>query len=156
MGDAGVLANGGGLASELLAALDPKLQDALNHPTRREILRVLHAGGPRSVGGVVAELSPLSRGEVNYHAQVLEDSECVVVEGPRPAVDERKRLLRSTIGGSDQAQLVLRATRREDRKLRRREPEDKAAGALTMFRVPRPGRTVSLLSRHRRSAERQG
>jgi DNA-binding transcriptional ArsR family regulator len=160
MGDAGVLAMDGRLASELLAALEPKLQGALNHPTRREILRVLHVGGGRSISELSAELSaelsPLSRGEVSYHVQVLEDSESVAVDGARPAPGGQERLLCSTVAGSDQAQLVLRATLRSDRKLPRRAPEAEPAGALTMFRVPRAGRTVRLLNRHRRGAERSG
>lgn len=156
MGDAGVVADGGGLASELVAALDPRLRDALNHPTRREILRLLHAGGARSVGELVADLSPLSRGEVAYHAQVLEGSECVAADGSRPGPGGEERLLRSTLADSEQAQLVLRATRRPDHGLRQRTVEAGSAGALTMFRVPRPGRTVSLLNRHGRGAERRG
>lgn len=156
MDDAGLLEADGGLAGDLLAALDSKLQDALNHPTRREILRVLHAGGARSVGELVAELSPASRGEVSYHLQALEDSECVVADGSRSAPGGEERLLRSTLADSEQAQLVLRATRRLDRKLPQRPPEAGSTGALTMFRVPRPGRTVRLLNRHCRGAERRG
>ncbi len=142
-------------ASDLIAALEPELQDALSHPTRREILRVLHAGGPLSVSEVVAKLSPLSRGEVSYHARILEDSQCVTIDGSRPALDGQERLLRST-AGSDQAQLVLRATRRLDRRLRGGTTEAGSAGALTMFRIPRPGRTVRLRNHHRRGAERTG
>jgi DNA-binding transcriptional ArsR family regulator len=154
MGDAGEFANDRGLADELVAALEPELRDALGHSTRREILRVLQASGPRSLGEIAAELSPLSRGEVSYHAQVLEDAEFVSSDGSRPGGQER--VLCSTVADSDQAQLVLRATRRFDRKLRERTPEAGSAGALTMFRVPRPGRTVPLLNRHRRDAERSG
>lgn len=156
MGDAGECANDRELVDELVAALEPKLQDALSHSTRREILRVLQAGGPRSFSEIVAELSPLSRGEVSYHAQVLEDSEFVSSDGSRPTAGGKERLLRSTVADSDQAQLVLRATRRFDRKLRERTTEAQSAGALMMFRIPRPGRTVSLLNHHRREAERSG
>jgi len=144
------------LARDLIAALDPRLRDALNHPTRREILRLLHAGGARSVGELAADLSPLSRGEIAYHAQVLESSECVAADGSRPGPGGEERLLRSAVADSEQAQLVLRATRRPDQGLRQQTAEAGSAGALTMFRVPRPGRTVSLLNRHGRGAERRG
>jgi DNA-binding transcriptional ArsR family regulator len=156
MGDGGVMANDDGeLAGELVASLEPRLQNALNHPTRREILRVLHGGGPRSISEIVAELSPLSRGEVSYHSQVLEDSECIAADGSQADPGEQERLLRSTLAGSEQAQLVLRAARRLDSGLRQRTVEDRS-GALTMFPVLRPGRTVRLLNRHRRGAERRG
>ncbi|HKF82158.1 MAG TPA: helix-turn-helix domain-containing protein [Solirubrobacterales bacterium] len=156
MGDGGVVANDGGLAGELVAALEPRLKSALNHPTRREILRLLQAGGARSVGELATELSPLSRGEVSYHAQVLEGSECVAADGFRPGPGGEERLLRSTLADSEQAQLVLRAARRSDQGLRQPTVEGGSAGALTMFRVPRPGRTVRLLERHGRGAERSG
>jgi DNA-binding transcriptional ArsR family regulator len=49
--------------------------DALGHPTRREILRVLGAG-PQPVGALAAEL-PVSRPAVSQHLRILEDAALV-------------------------------------------------------------------------------
>lgn len=154
MSDAGVLAGDGRLATELVAALEPRLQDALNHPTRREILRVLHAGSrPRSLSEVLEELRPLSRAEVSYHVQVLEDAECVEVEGTWPSPGGRERLLQSAIVANEQARLVLVVTQSSDRE--HRQEGDHSSSFLTMFRVPRPTRTISLrMGRRRKEASR--
>ena len=84
MGDAVVCADGR-LDDELVAVLEPKLQDALNQPTRREILRVLH-GKERACGvaEVLHQLHPLTRAEVSYHVQVLKEPAAVVADGSRP------------------------------------------------------------------------
>jgi DNA-binding transcriptional ArsR family regulator len=154
MGEAGVLAADGRLADDLLARLEPKLQDALNHPTRREILRVLHAEErPRSIAELAAALPTLKRGEISYHAQVLSNSGCIELEETRPALRQREQLFRSTVGDSDQAQLILRATQQSDREHRQRATETRSPGLLAMFRVPRPGPTIRLLNRRRREAE---
>ncbi|HWO82464.1 MAG TPA: helix-turn-helix domain-containing protein, partial [Solirubrobacterales bacterium] len=119
MGDAGVLAEDGRLAADLVATLEPQFQDALNHPTRRDILRVLQgAGQPRSITDIVGSLPQLTRGEISYHAQVLEDSGCVEVDGSRRCPGGEERLLRSAVGDSGQALLVLGATERSDREHR--------------------------------------
>lgn len=153
MGDAGVLAEDGRLAADLVATLEPQLQDALNHPTRRDILRVLQgAKAASSITDIVAALPQLSRGEISYHAQVLEDSGCVEVEGMRRCPGGQERLLRSAVADSGQALLVLGATERSDREHRRRMGTEPGATQLTMFRMPRPGRTVRLLGRRRREA----
>lgn len=153
MGEAGILVEGGRLADDLVAALDGGLQDALNHPTRRGILRVLHESGrPRSVTEVLHELRPLRAGEVDYHVRVLQAADCVAVEGTRPAPGGGERLLRSTLADSDQALLVLRVTRRSDRE--HRQEADSSSNLRTMFRMPWPGRTVSLRSSKRREMDR--
>lgn len=153
MGDAGVLAEDGRLAADLVATLEPQLQDALNHPTRRDILRVLQrAKEASSITDIVTALPQLSRGEISYHAQVLEDSGCVEVDGHRRCPGGQERLLRSAVADSGQALLVLGATERSDREHRRRAASDPGASQLMMFRVPRPSRTVRLLSRRRREA----
>ena len=86
MRDGGLTADDGRLGDDVLAGLEIGLQDALNHPTRRDILRVLHEESrSRSVTEIVGDLAPLRRSEVAYHAQVLRDSECVGVDGFRPA-----------------------------------------------------------------------
>jgi len=135
----------GRLADELAAILEPKLQDALNHPTRREILRVLRASEqPISVAGVLGKLPPLKRGEVSYHLQVLQRCGAVVGEGTRPAPGGRDSLYRSAVADDPKVRAALRATEREDRKRREAAKKGGSSGLLTMFRVPRPERTISL------------
>lgn len=154
MRDADLTAEDGRLADEMLAILEPELQDALNHPTRREILRALHEEScSRSVTEILGELAPLRRGEVAYHAQVLKDSECVGVVGNRPAPGGQEQVLASLVAGSDQVLHVLRATRHLDRNHRQRTKTESSPGRLAMFRLPNPTRTVRLLGRRRRSAE---
>jgi hypothetical protein len=156
MRDSGLTAEDGRLAAEMLAVLEPELQDALNHPTRREILRALHEESrSRSVTEILGDLVPLRRGEVAYHAQVLRDSECVGVVGSRPAPGGQEQVLASLVAGSDQVLLVLRATRHLDRNHRRRTAAESSPGLMAMFRIPRPTHTIRLLNRRRRPAEGQ-
>lgn len=151
MRDAGLTAEDGRLAAEMLAVLEPELQDALNHPTRREILRALHdESRSRSVTEMLDDLAPLQRGEVAYHALVLRDSECVGVVGNRTASGSQEQVLASLVAGSDQVQLVLRVTRHLDRHHLQRTAGESSPGLMAMFRIPKPTRTVRLLGRRRR------
>jgi DNA-binding transcriptional ArsR family regulator len=141
----------GRLDDELAAALEPKLQDALNHPTRRDVLRVLHGSGrPCGVTALLGKLPPLRRAEIDYHLKVLRDGGMVFVDGTLPAPGGREWLYRSAVEGDRQARSTLRATERGDRK-RRQEREGGSPGMLTMFRVPRPKRTIRLGSRARKT-----
>lgn len=154
MSEGQLTADDGRLATDLAATLEPGLQDALNHPTRREILRVLHrVTRPWSVTETLVDLPDLNRGEISYHVQVLVDSACVEVVGTRPAPGGTERLFRSSVSGDDQALLVLGATQRSDRKLRQRSVENDSPSMLTMFRIPRPERAIQLVNRHRRESE---
>jgi DNA-binding transcriptional ArsR family regulator len=156
MRDGGLTADDGRLGTDVLAGLEIGLQDALNHPTRRDILRALHEERrPRSVTEILGDLAPLRRSEVAYHAQVLRDSECVAVDGFRPAPGGREQILASLVAASDQVQLILRATRHSDQSHRERTGADHSPGLLAMFRLPRRGASVRLLGRRRRAAEGQ-
>ena len=156
MRDGGLTADDGRLEADLLATLEAGLQDALNHPTRRDILRLLHEERrPCSVTEIVGDLAPLRRGEVAYHAQVLKDSECVAVEGSRPAPGGREQVLASLVLASDQVQVILRATRHADQNHRQRTAATNSPGLMAMFRVPRPTHSVRLLGRRRRASERK-
>ena len=150
MRDGGLTADDGRLGPDLLASLEIGLQDALNHPTRRDILRVLsEERRSRSVSEIVAGLAPLRRSEVAYHAQVLKDSECVRVEGSRPAPGGHEQVLASRVTGSDEVQLILRVTRHSDQDHRERSTPVHSPGRMAMFRLPRPGSSVRLLRRRR-------
>lgn len=152
MGEAGLLSEDGRLADELAARLEPRLQDALNHRTRREILRFLHAEErPGGVTEFLVSLPSLRREEITYHARVLEKSGCIEVEGNGVAPGER--LFRSNLQANDKALLVLRATEDSDQGHRGAAAEDHPDAVTTMFRPPRPSRTVRLLNRRRRETE---
>src|SRR3954454_7102498 len=126
----------GRLPAHLAATLEPTLQDALDHPVRREVLRVLGSGEQsRGVAELGAELPDFCLGQLSYHLQVLGRSGAVASE----------------VAGDARVRAVLRATERWDRE-RREAAGASASPLLTMFRVPRPGRTIRLLSRSRTDA----
>jgi hypothetical protein len=150
LSDAGACAEGR-LADELAVALEPKLQDALNHPTRRDILRVLHGSGrPCGVTALLGKLPPLRRGEIDYHLKVLQDGGVVFTEGTLPAPGGREWLYGSGFEEDPKVLATLRATERGDRE-RRLGEGGRSSGLLTMFRVPRPERTIRLGSRGRKT-----
>jgi hypothetical protein len=75
----------GALSAELAATLEPRIQDALNHPVRRQVLRVLHwRGEPLDIAELHDQLPYLSRGALSYHLQVLQDSGSMVEVAVRP------------------------------------------------------------------------
>lgn len=144
MSDAGACTEGR-LAEELAAILEPQLQDALNHPTRREILRILRVGEqPCSFTEILSMLPPLKRREVGYHLEVLQRCGAVIQDRTRPSPGGREPLYRSAVADDPQVRAALRATEREDRRCRDRTAKGGSSGLLTMFRVPRPERTVRL------------
>lgn len=141
MSEAGACTDGR-LADELAATLEPRLQDALNHPTRREILRVLHASDrPCSVSEILDKLSPLTRGEVSYHVRVLRYVGAVFEDGTRPAPGGREVLYRSALRGEAGVTAALWVTEQLDGR-RRKAADEHRSSVLAMFRVPRPGRTL--------------
>lgn len=141
----------GRLDDELAAALEPELQDALNHPTRRDVLRVLHGSGrPCGATALLGRLAPLRRAEIDYHLKVLQDGGVVFVDGTLPAPAGREWLYRSAVVASPQARATLRATERGDRR-RRQQRQGGSPGLLAMFRVPRPERTIRLGNRGRKT-----
>ena len=145
MEEAGVVGEDGRLAAALAAALEPDLQDALNHPTRRDILRVLQeAERPCSVREIHQALPPLSRGEVVYHLRVLVDAGSLEGE-PHLLLGRRDPRYRSRFADDDQARLVLAATQEADMGQRQKTTETSSSGFLTMFRLPRSRRVIRLI-----------
>ncbi len=142
MSEAGACVDGR-LVDELAVILEPTLRDALNHPTRREIIRILH-GSEEALGvdGILDKVSPLKRSEIDYHLQVLQGRGVVLEDGTRLALDSREPIYRSAIADDAKVRAALRVTERQDR--RRREGVGKGGSTVTMFRVPRPDRTISL------------
>jgi len=132
-----VEARDGRLSPQLAATLDPELQDALDHPVRREILRSLDRGGRSGcLAELGAELPELRLSQLSYHLQVLRRS-------GTPAAE---------VVGDGRVRAVLRATEEWDRE-RREAAGASASPLLTMFRLPRPTRTIRLRSRSKFDAE---
>lgn len=132
-----VEASDGRLATRLAMMLPHSLQDALDHPVRREILRALTRDGrSHSLSAIRVEFRDLPVGQLNYHLQVLRRS---------GAMEESHAL---------QVRGVLRATGEWDKR-RREEAVAKASPLLTMFRVPRPVRTIRLRGKGSADAERE-
>jgi DNA-binding transcriptional ArsR family regulator len=145
----------GRLTDKLAVTLEPKLQDALNHPTRRDILRVLRQKESCSGTAILGELPPLKRGEVVYHLQVLQECGAIFVDGAHPATGGRDRLYQSGLVDDAKVRGVLRATERQDGKRRHRANRAPSSGLLTMFRVPRPERSIRLSNLLGRKTDRE-
>ncbi|HEV2789894.1 MAG TPA: helix-turn-helix domain-containing protein [Solirubrobacterales bacterium] len=139
-----VAAGEGRLAEEFTAILEPHLHDPLNHVLRRQILRALHADrGARSVTAILSALSPLPRREVNYHLQILQRCD-FVTEETRLGLAGRECLYESTVSEDVQVRAVLRVTDLSDRELTESRKAQHSSRFLTMFRIPRPVRTLRL------------
>jgi DNA-binding transcriptional ArsR family regulator len=140
----------GRLPGRLAAMLEPEFHDALGHPTRREILRLLNRG-PRSrrVAEIKAELSVFRLGELSYHLQVLRRSGAVTSTSAAEMTRPDGNRYVSEVDGDGRVKAVLRATEQEDRERREAVAEEKASPLLTMFRLPRPVRTIRLRGRDR-------
>jgi len=137
----------GRLPARMAAMLDPKLQDALDHPVRRELLRALgRDGGTKNVAEIGAELRGIRLSQLGYHLQVLRRSGSVVSTGG-PGIDCKRPRYASQVAGDGQVRAVLRATERSDRERREAALRAGASPLLTMFRVPRPVVTVRLRGR---------
>ncbi|MGC1165156.1 MAG: hypothetical protein WA862_03525 [Solirubrobacterales bacterium] len=105
------------LPTRLATQLAPSTRDALGHPVRRQILRVLNESSePRSPSEIVAVALPhASVSVVSYHAQVLATCDSVAVTGTRHVQGDVARLYASKVAGDEQVAAVLQATRGLDR-----------------------------------------
>jgi DNA-binding transcriptional ArsR family regulator len=103
----------GRLAAEAAARLEPKLQHALNHPIRREVLRRLNGSNEACTAiRLVAGMEPVELSQVNYHLQVLVRSGVVAADESEPFV-ERPAYIDTVLNA--QALAVLRETEEWDR-----------------------------------------
>lgn len=108
----------GRLPYALARMLEPELQDALDHPVRREILRQMGGRGePTPIPVELAvRLAPWRLRHLNYHVNVLADAGALVDDGedlPRgemPYLDHLSRLCERP-----QVVAILQATERPDR-----------------------------------------
>jgi len=134
------------LPGQFAASLDPKLQDALDHPVRREVLRTLSCGArSRSTTEIHAQLQVFRPSQLYYHLQVLRRSGAVVAI-PAGNAGGRPRYA-SELVEDGEVRAVLRATERQDREQREAAVAASGSPLLTMFRIPRPVRTVRLRGR---------
>jgi hypothetical protein len=149
-----VEAGDGRLSAHLAAALGPKLQDALDHPVRREVLRGLNRSErSRSISEIGAELPAFRLGQLNYHLQVLRQSGTVASEPADAGMGQVRAQYGSEVAGDGQVRAVLRATEQWDREQREAAAGASASPLLTMFRIPRPTRTIRLRGRSKIDAE---
>jgi DNA-binding transcriptional ArsR family regulator len=146
----------GRLSGQLAAMLKPEFHDALDHPIRREVLRALsRSDQPRGVAEIGAELHSFRLSQLSYHLQVLRRAGTVALSPAGRGTDRGRALYASEVDGDGQVKAVLRATEQWDRKQREAAAEANVSPLLTMFRVPRPVRTIRLRSRSRIDAEQE-
>lgn len=96
------------LPDALSVGLEPTVHKALDHPTRRTILRGLHgqAEDPQTAVELLPGQSPPER---NYHTMIL--CHCQVIERVEESSSELgEPRFRSVVSGDDRIELVLAAT----------------------------------------------
>lgn len=144
MSRASIKISEGRLPVEIAAVLEPGLREALDNPTRREVVRILNSSDRAlGVGEIAAHLCDFTVSEIGYHARVLERSGGVVVDDDGSSSVAGQRRYISSVADNMQALSALRATQRWDRN-HRRTGDRHSSAHLTMFRVPRPVRTIRL------------
>jgi DNA-binding transcriptional ArsR family regulator len=144
----------GRLPIRFRAALEPELQDALNSPVRREVLRALERPDRSvSIGELVAELRPYTGSQLGYHLRVLRLTGAIATRHEAAPAQYGSARYASSLTGEAPVRAVLRATERNDREQREATAAANASPLLTMFRVPRPVRTIRLRSRREADAE---
>jgi hypothetical protein len=106
-----------GLPEELTELLPPRLERALNHPLRRQILRLLNRdknGGLSAIDLASAVKPTTGATQLNYHAGVLETCDLIrVVDADGPSSGTGRRYA-STASRDVQIVAVLAATERID------------------------------------------
>lgn len=101
----------GRLPAELAELLTPPLVHALNHPLRRQILRVLNSGGqPRSAAELTTAVTGASVTLLSYHASVLERCDLVRMSENEVAGEGQNRRYASNVTEDVQILAILGAT----------------------------------------------
>ena len=99
----------------LAAMLPPRTQDALDHPVRRQVLRILNSSRQaRSAGEMAATLPGVPQGAVSYHAQVLESQGSICLTGVKREEAGVARHYTSKVAGDARVAIVLDAMRQDD------------------------------------------
>jgi hypothetical protein len=142
------------LPPRLAETLKPELHDALDHLIRREVLRVLNRNSrTQRVPELKTKIGAFRLAELSYHLQVLWRSGAVACHTSESLDGEGTRYA-SEVSGDRQVCAVLRATEQRDRGRREAAAAAEASPLLTMFRVPRPVRTIRLRSQREVESER--
>lgn len=104
------------LPEKLAQALTPGVRRALNHPTRRGILRELHRSGatPRTANDLSRALPGVSRKTLIYHAHVLAEYGGVMVTATPSKQGAAWQLFSSGVASDRQYIAVLTATEHLD------------------------------------------
>lgn len=103
----------------LAGQLPMEVKDALGHPFRRQLLRVLNGGGRRLSAADLANAgptpSPVSR--TNYHLRVLTGSGLLELAGSESSGGSRKQFFASRSDQTDPILQVLGDTAESDQRL---------------------------------------
>jgi hypothetical protein len=107
------------LPANLAGQLPMEIQDALQHPFRRQLLRVLNGGGRRLSAAELSNAgpvpSPISR--TSYHLLVLTSSGLLETAGSESSGASRKQFFSSRPDQSDVVMQVLGDTAQSDHHL---------------------------------------
>jgi DNA-binding transcriptional ArsR family regulator len=103
------------LPAEVALLLAPNLRRALDHQTRRQILRILNRnGGPQTPNDLTDAIPGASLSLIGYHSLVLEESGCVSVTVAPSHAGGLRRAFVSNVTDDRLVTGALRATRRID------------------------------------------
>lgn len=130
----------GTLSDRIESAADSKLRKALDHPRRRDILRMLaNAGRPLTADEIACDHSE-SEGQTHYQLDQLLSVGAIVTESS--ALPPRYYI---PVGEKEASFMVLQRAIN----LAEEEHQGRSLGAR-LLGVPRPGRTIRLKSRRRK------
>jgi DNA-binding transcriptional ArsR family regulator len=103
------------LPTEVAVLLAPHLCRALDHQTRRQILRVLiRSGAPQTPKDLVDAIPGANLSTIGYHTLVLEECACVSVTVASSSASGLKRAYASNVNDDRLVASALQATRQLD------------------------------------------
>jgi hypothetical protein len=107
------------LPEHLAEQLPREVRDALGHPFRRQILRVLDSDNPRLSAADLSQSGPVpcSVSSASYHLCVLTQSGLVEIVGSESAAGSMKRYFSPRPGQDRLVQRVLGDTEQNDQRL---------------------------------------
>lgn len=95
--------------------MTPTLIYALNHPARRQILRLLHKGGGEASPSEMSQSMTTGLSALSFHAQVLHEldiTRCTRTQQVRGAVEH---FYASNVAGNELVAAILLKTEADDR-----------------------------------------
>lgn len=101
--------------------LSPALLHALNHPVRRQILRLLHRGGRKGLSpSDMTTLATLSLPNVSYHSRCLCEQEIVRLAHCQQVRGATERFYVSNVSTNKLVATILELTKKDDGFLQKR------------------------------------